>query len=163
MKTCEQNDPYAILGVKKDASDKEIKQAFKKAALKYHPDKHNKHDNSNYDENKFNEVKNAYETIIECRKNELSTFLPNKKQSSPNVNDVWGTSFSFDNIFNEMENRIKFINEHHKKNTVDNEGGSFYSKRVYTCTRNGKTVTKIEENLNGDQMYYESYDDRKIN
>jgi len=30
---------YDILGVKKDASDKEIKRAYRKLSLKYHPDK----------------------------------------------------------------------------------------------------------------------------
>ena len=32
-------DYYTLLGVKKDASDKEIKKAFRKLAMKYHPDK----------------------------------------------------------------------------------------------------------------------------
>lgn len=35
---CEE-DYYKLLGVRKDASDKEIKKAFRKLAMKYHPDK----------------------------------------------------------------------------------------------------------------------------
>ena len=47
---------YDVLGVSKNASDKEIKSAFRKLAQKYHPD-------AGGDEAKFKEISEAYETL----------------------------------------------------------------------------------------------------
>jgi molecular chaperone DnaJ len=52
-----QRDYYEVLGIKKDASADEIKKAFRKAAVKYHPDK------EGGDEAKFKEVNEAYEVL----------------------------------------------------------------------------------------------------
>ncbi len=53
-------DYYKTLGVKKDASQKEIKKAYRKLASKYHPDK-NQGDKTA--EEKFKEINEAYEVI----------------------------------------------------------------------------------------------------
>ena len=58
-------DPYATLGVSRDASDAEIKRAFRKLARKYHPDR-NPDDTAA--EAKFKEVQAAYETIGDASK-----------------------------------------------------------------------------------------------
>lgn len=50
-------DYYEILGITKDASADEIKKAFRKAAVKYHPDK------EGGDETKFKEANEAYEIL----------------------------------------------------------------------------------------------------
>lgn len=55
-------DYYEILGLQKDASDDEIKKAFRKAAVKYHPDK------EGGDETKFKEASEAYEVLKDSAK-----------------------------------------------------------------------------------------------
>jgi molecular chaperone DnaJ len=55
-------DYYDVLGVSKDASDDEIKKAFRKAAVKHHPDK------EGGDETKFKEINEAYEVLKDRQK-----------------------------------------------------------------------------------------------
>lgn len=58
-------DYYHILGVERTASEAEIKKAFKKLALKYHPDR-NKGDKEA--EKKFKEINEAYQTLSDPEK-----------------------------------------------------------------------------------------------
>ena len=58
-------DFYEILGVAKNASDEEIKKAYRKMAMKYHPDR-NPGDKAS--EEKFKEAKEAYEMLSDAQK-----------------------------------------------------------------------------------------------
>lgn len=60
-------DYYAILGVTKSASEDEMKKAYRKMALKYHPDK-NKSPNA---EEKFKEISEAYDVLSDPRKKQI--------------------------------------------------------------------------------------------
>ncbi|KAJ8570551.1 hypothetical protein K7X08_037523 [Anisodus acutangulus] len=63
-------DHYKILGLTRSASKEEIKQAFRKLAMEFHPDKH-AHSSHRLKENatlKFKQVSEAYETLIDDRK-----------------------------------------------------------------------------------------------
>ena len=60
-------DYYKILGVAKSAADDDIKKAYKKMALKYHPDK-NKDPGA---EDKFKEVSEAYEVLSDKKKRDI--------------------------------------------------------------------------------------------
>src|SRR5699024_2722663 len=59
---------YDILGVSKDAGEKEIKKAYRKLAAKYHPDKNPDDDSA---EEKFKEVGEAYEVLSDDEKRKL--------------------------------------------------------------------------------------------
>ncbi|MCG8474762.1 MAG: J domain-containing protein [Cytophagales bacterium] len=61
----EYKDYYAVLGVGKEASESEIKKAYRKLAIKYHPDKNK--DNKEA-EAKFKEVSEAYQVLGDAEK-----------------------------------------------------------------------------------------------
>uniref|UniRef100_F1L3M9 DnaJ subfamily B member 5 n=1 Tax=Ascaris suum TaxID=6253 RepID=F1L3M9_ASCSU len=60
-------DYYKVLGIAKSASEDEIKKAYRKMALKYHPDK-NKEPGA---EAKFKEVAEAYDVLSDPKKKEI--------------------------------------------------------------------------------------------
>ncbi|MBK6359755.1 MAG: molecular chaperone DnaJ [Comamonadaceae bacterium] len=60
-------DFYEILGVPKNASDEEIKKAYRKLAMKHHPDR-NQGETSKAAEVKFKEAKEAYEMLSDPQK-----------------------------------------------------------------------------------------------
>ena len=97
-KVCAKKDYYKVLGVEKSASDKEIKKAFRKLALKYHPDKNPDVDTSK----KFREIAEAYEVLRDADK---------RRQYDQNGHNAWGGAnsggfkpgnFNFDDLFKDF-------------------------------------------------------------
>ena len=60
-------DPYTVLGVSQNASDQEIKKAYRELARKYHPDNYVNNPLADLAEEKMKEVNEAYEAIQKQR------------------------------------------------------------------------------------------------
>ena len=62
-------DPYEVLGVSRNASDDEIKKAYRNLSRKYHPDANINNPNKAEAEEKFKEVQQAYQDILKIKEN----------------------------------------------------------------------------------------------
>ncbi|XP_056137549.1 dnaJ homolog subfamily B member 9a [Lampris incognitus] len=98
-------DYYDILGVPKDATERQIKKAFHKLAMKYHPDK-----NKNPDaEMKFREIAEAYETLLDNRRRrEYDQFghaahFNGETQGRQRNNVHHPFSFNYDDMFKDFD------------------------------------------------------------
>lgn len=60
-------DYYEVLGLKRDATDKEIKAAYRKLARKYHPDLHSAEEKTKAEEN-FKKINEAHEVLSDTEK-----------------------------------------------------------------------------------------------
>ncbi len=61
------NDPYKVLGVSPNATDEEIKKAYRNLARKYHPDNYAGTPMAELAEEKMKEINEAYESLTKAR------------------------------------------------------------------------------------------------
>lgn len=92
-------DYYKVLGVKKDSSKEEIKKAYRKLALKYHPDKAK---DDKIAESKFKEISEAYAVLSDPdKRKQYDTFGADGFQQRYTSEDIF-RNFDFGSIFNEF-------------------------------------------------------------
>lgn len=65
-------DPYGVLGVSPGATDEEIKKAYRALSRKYHPDANVNNPNKAQAEEKFKEIQQAYQQIMDERERKAS-------------------------------------------------------------------------------------------
>ncbi|WP_343183643.1 molecular chaperone DnaJ [Buchnera aphidicola] len=100
-------DYYKILNISNKANDREIKRAYKRLAVKYHPDRNQ---NSKISEKKFKQIKEAYEILINKEKREAydryghSAFDQNSSNNEFHENFTHSSDFGdiFGDVFGDI-------------------------------------------------------------
>ena len=163
-------DYYQILGVEKDASQEEIKKAFRKKAMEFHPDK-NQGDKEAEAEEKFKEASAAYEILSDDQERAYYDRVGSTKKETGggrqrhsgfeniNFNDIFGSnaggSFSFDSRRNpgyrpsmQPDNRI-VLNCSLKQIISGGKAKIKFDRKTSCSDCMGKGVITSEENCPG--------------
>jgi molecular chaperone DnaJ len=143
-------DYYEVLELKKDASEKEIKTAYRKLAKKYHPDKN---PDDKEAEAKFKEVAEAYEVLGDTDKRkkfdkfghdgEHRMGNPFARQRQRRGSDIHlKINVSLEDIFTGTERKVSY-KRHVNCDTCNGEGGS--DKKVcLTCNGHGAVIQRVK-------------------
>ena len=114
-------DYYEVLGVERNTSPEEIKKAYRKVALKYHPDKN---PNNKAAEDKFKEAAEAYEVLGNPKKRQQydrfgHSGVRGANGQGPEMNvedifsqfsDIFGGGSSFEHIFRQgSQQRVRLL------------------------------------------------------
>jgi len=100
-------DYYEVLGVAKNAAEDEIKKAYRKLAMKHHPDR-NQGDEAKKAEEKFKEAKEAYEMLTDPQKRAAydqyghAGVDPSMGRGGPGAEGFGGFAEAFGDIFGDI-------------------------------------------------------------
>jgi len=78
------NNPYEVLGIRQNASEDEIKAAYRELVKKYHPDKYQNNPLSDLAEEKLQEVNEAYDSLVKNQGASNSAYKAQTGNSGPN-------------------------------------------------------------------------------
>jgi len=93
------NDYYKILGINKDATQQELKRAYRKLAMKYHPDRNQ---NNKEAEEKFKKICEAYETLKDENKRNTYDQMGHANFTQNNYGNNFHENSGFADIFSDI-------------------------------------------------------------
>lgn len=132
-------DYYKILGVGRDATPEEIKKAYRKLAMKYHPDKS---PGDKHAEEMFKKASNAYEVLSDAKKRKrydqsgMSGLEDMGFQGFTNINDIFGST-RFSDIFEEIFGR-------HTGDIFGSHGGREWNRQPDVPRNGSDTRTTVD-------------------
>ncbi len=140
---------YQVLELHNNASDEEVKKAYKKMAVKYHPDKHansSEQEKKEAEEN-FKKIADAYDVLTNKEKHMPSFAQGNFRRGSIDPHEI------FNQIFQDMNMGQSgiFMNGFHRMNVSINMPTQVNSvvRSSSISIVNGRRVETINETING--------------
>jgi len=170
----EYTDYYKILGVSKTASQDDIKKAFKKLAIKYHPDKN---PNNKEAEKRFKEINEAYQVLSDPEKRKQYDLLGDNWQQYSNYtsaanqsaggqqyyyNTAGASGFDFSDIFGDLFNTKKTTSSQYSNKRVNKKtyvsGFSDFFNTFFGDSGlfNQKDANYYTDNSNEDDVEFET-------
>ncbi|MEM0200897.1 MAG: molecular chaperone DnaJ [Candidatus Micrarchaeaceae archaeon] len=135
------DDFYEVLGVSKNASQDEIKKAYRELALKYHPDR-----NSGKDaEEKFKKINEAYAVLgNEDKRKQYDAYGPEKFNQQYSEEDIF-RGFNINDIFKDMGFNIDFGNGRFSYGSDNVRGNDLLYKMRLSFMESAKGINKTIE------------------
>jgi DnaJ-class molecular chaperone len=163
-------DYYSTLGLQRNASDAEIKKAYRSMAMKYHPDRGG-------DEKKFKEISQAYEFLSDPQKKQIIDLGgdPNAQPgmgggqnpfefhfNTGNMNDIFG-NFGFGGFGRQPQRRNRSLNITVEISLEDVLSGKDFTAEVSIPGKNKMINIQIPPGIeHGQQIRYEGMGDDSI-
>ena len=137
---------YNILEIPQNSSKEEIKKAYKKLALKYHPDKQN--DKSDEEKSKaeanFKKVAEAYDMLMNPEKFNNNNNNQSFRRSNIDPNELFKQFFNINIGTNQFSSRMNI-----NINGLNNTSSNCVMRTSSISIVNGKKIEKIRETING--------------
>ena len=135
-------DPYKVLGVSSNATDDEIRKAYRTLSRKYHPDANVGNPNQAAYEEKFKEVQQAYSAIMDMRQG--------KVPGAGNADDFWG----FGGFGGQQSQKTESQDEQYMRSALNYIQNGYY--------REGLNVLEQVKDRKGPWYYYSAFANYRI-
>ena len=156
-------DPYEILGVSRNATDQEIKKAYRTLSRKYHPDANVGKPNEKEYAEKFKQIQQAYQDIMDERQN------GGHRQNGYGGYDSRNHSAGSGNEYNmHMQAAVNFIRNGRFQEAIrvlegiKNRDASWYYAAALAHAGNGANATAMQYARTAAQMEPNNYEYQKL-
>ena len=149
-------DPYSILNISPSATDQEIKKAYRTLSKKYHPDANVDNPNAAQYEEKFKQVQEAYQQIMDERNGKQTSY-----QQGFHTHQDHSTGSEEDLRF---QAAINFIRNHrfeealHVLNDMEDRSAKWYYISAITHSAIGNNATAIQYAKTAVQLEPKNYE-----
>ncbi len=136
-------DPYKVLGVSVNATDDEVKKAYRELSRKYHPDSYVNNPLASLAEEKFKEVQEAYNQIMKERENGYSRTTGGFGGYQSSGYSSSGPSGELQGVYNLLAQR-RFREALNELSRTSNRSAQWYYYSAVASTGIGNNIQALE-------------------